>query len=811
MRRLKSLFIVLLLSLIPLGAAVGLAMVVGYRHYAEIVDERFGGRRWDFPSRIFSDEFLLYPGLDIQAAAVPRRLERLRYREVDEEPRAGGEFRSTASGMEIALRSGSRGRDETQRVDLVLDEGRIVEVLDASTGANLGAVSLEPEELTGIYQGEWEKRRAVRVVDIAPILIRAIMVTEDSRYFDHHGVDFVGVGRALAANLRAGAVRQGGSTLTQQLMKNFFLTPERTFSRKLEETAMALVAEHRYSKMQILENYLNEIYLGQRGARGIYGVAEASDFYFGKDARDLDVADAALLAGLIRAPNAYSPFRSPERARQRRNTVLRSMHARGEIDEQTYRDALERPLRVVQADRKDNDAAFFVDYVKRELAERFSQSMLTTEGLEIYTTLDPILQEQATAAVREGVDELELEFPALRERARQHRLEAALVAIAPRTGAVRALVGGRDYSDSQFDRITQAQRQPGSAFKPILYLAGVASTDPDRHITPATLVEDEPFTWEYEDQEWTPRNYRDSYGGEITVRTALEKSSNAAAARVAKNLGLDDVVDLARRMGVTSPLPKFPSIVLGSAEITPLEMVSAYGVFASGGMRAEPFAISRVETREGEELVGEVPVFKRVVSPAEAFILTHMLQGVFENGTARSALRLGFERPAAGKTGTTNEYRDAWFIGFTPDLLAGVWVGFDGDALLNLSGGRAALPIWTSFMMSATAGEPERPFIPPTGVSLVPIDRITGRAWMDDPPDQYTIDEAFLVGEEPVWTNPLDVSAMAPAPSPSPSAEAVGLVGPGADPSSELWGAPPASPPRPTSSVAPFADSSISR
>ncbi|MDG2303077.1 MAG: PBP1A family penicillin-binding protein [Candidatus Binatia bacterium] len=761
MRRVRSLAIVLLLSLIPLGAAAGLAVLLGYQHYAEIVDEKFAGRRWDFPSRIYSDEFLLHPGLDIEASGVPRRLERLRYREVAEAPHAGGEFRRSAAALEVALRPGARGRHATERVRLVLAGGRVSEVVDLDTGEDRGAVSLEPEELTGIYQGEYQKRRAVRVVDVAPTLIRAILATEDTRYFEHHGVDVIGVGRALVANVRAGEVRQGGSTLTQQLMKNFFLTSDRTVARKLEEMAMALVAERRYSKMQILENYLNEIYLGQRGARGIFGVAEASDFYFGKDPRDLLTAEAALLAGLIRAPNAYSPFRSPERAKARRDVVLRLLLEAGDIDEETFEEAVASSLGVVAPRNESKDAAFFVDYVKRELADRFSEVVLTTEGLHIYTTLDPLLQEYATEAVRSGLDGLEADHAGLRERATEDRLEAALVAIAPRTGAVRALVGGRDYVQSQFDRVTQAHRQPGSAFKPVVYLAGVAATDPERHITAATLVDDTPFTWSYEEQEWTPRNYGDRYLGEITVRTALEKSSNAAAARVAEVVGLGAIIDLAQRMGVESKLPAVPSIVLGSAEVTPLEMVSAYGVLASGGIRAEPFTIRRVESREGQEILGEVPVFTRVVSPAEAFVVTHMMEGVLDVGTARGARKLGFGRPAAGKTGTTNEYRDAWFIGFTPDLLAGTWVGFDGDALLNLSGGRAALPIWTSFMQSATAASPERPFQAPAGVTLVEVDRRTGRPAVDDS-DAMLVIEAFLAGEEPIWTDPLAVPGMVP-------------------------------------------------
>jgi len=768
-RRLGSLAIALLLAVVPLGAAAAVAGWVVYGHLAHVVDEKFAGRRWDFPSRIYSDEFLLHPGLHLAEAQVPRRLERLRYRAVEATPRAGGEYRRTDGALEIALRPGARGRDRTQLARLVLDGERIAAVQDLESGDDLGAVSLEPEELTGIYEGEWQNRRAVHVTDVTPILIRAILVTEDNRFFEHEGVDPMGVARAVVANLRAGAVRQGGSTLTQQLMKNFFLTSDRTMSRKLEEMAMALIAEQRYSKMQILENYLNEIYLGQKGARGIFGVAEASDFYFGKDPRDLDVAEAALLAGLIRAPNAYSPSREPKRAQTRRDTVLRGLRDAGEIDEATYQAAIARPLQVAAPRREVGDAAFFVDYVKRELAQRFSDEVLTTEGLQIYTTLDPLMQEEAAKAVSEGLLRLEEQHSRLRVAEGKDRLEGALVAIAPHTGAIRALVGGRKYAESQFDRATQGRRQVGSAFKPIVFLAGVVATDPERHITPATLVEDSPFTWEYDgNRRWTPRNYGGRYLGEITVRSALEQSSNAATARIAQAVGLDSIVDLAGEMGIRSEIPRLPSVILGAAELSLLETVGAYGVFASGGTHAEPFAIRRVDARDGQEILGEVPAMKRVVPPAAAFVVTHMLEGVFAEGTARSARTLGFSRPAAGKTGTTNAYRDAWFIGFTPDLLAGTWVGFDGEESLNLSGGRAALPIWTTFMQGAMADSPPRPFQAPPGVTLVAVDRRSGTPpEAPTPGDPFLIEEAFLTGEEPVWSDPLDIPGAAPGRAPA--------------------------------------------
>jgi penicillin-binding protein 1B len=750
--RLRSLLAVLLVAAIPLAGIAAFVLWAGYARLAQVVDEKFAGRRWDFPSRIYSAEFLLYVGLDVEAAGVPRRLERLSYRPSAATPSVGGEYRRIDGALEIALRPGALGRARTQRVRLALDGSRIGDIVDLDSNEPVPAVALEPEELTGIYEGEWEDRRAIRVVDVAPLLVRAVLVTEDNRFFSHHGVDVIGVARAALANLRSGRVKQGGSTLTQQLMKNFFLTTDRTLSRKLVEAAMALVAERRYSKMQILENYLNEIYLGQRGARGVFGVAEAAEFYFGKNPRDLDVAEAALLAGLIRAPNAYSPFHSPERALRRRNTVLGLLLEAGEIDQSTYDQAVAAPLGVVGAPPDSTTAPFFVDYVKAELAGRFPADVLTTEGLNIYTTLDPLLQEQAQRVVQERLDRLEKERPRLAALARKDRLEAALVALAPRTGEIKAMVGGRNYPASQFNRATQARRQTGSTFKPIVYLAAMLDPDPARHITPASRLDDSPFTWRLDDgREWSPGNYGDRYYGTVTARVAIERSLNAATARVAQSVGMHAVAELARTMGIEGPLPEVPALALGSAEASPLEMASVYAVLASGGTRAEPVAITRVTARDGTVILGEPPSLRAVVPPDTAYVLTHVLEGVLDYGTASAARAAGFRHPAAGKTGTTNDYRDAWFIGFTPDLLTAVWVGFDQRSPLDMSGATAALPIWTDFMKAATAALPPRPFLPPPGVTLVPLDRASGEV-VDDAtgmPGEKTFQEAFLDADAP--------------------------------------------------------------
>jgi penicillin-binding protein 1B len=762
-RRLRSLGVAAALAaMLLVVVGVGVAYLV-HGHLVRVVDEKFAGRRWEVPSRIQSGEFLLYPGLDVERAGLEERLDRRGYRE-SADGAEGGDLRRIESGLEIALRPGARGRDRTRRVRLDLRGTTIERIVDLESGEEVAAVALEPEELTGIYEGEWKERRVVRVLDVAPVLIRAILATEDRRFFEHEGVDWIGISRAAWTNLRSGEVRQGGSTLTQQLMKNFFLTTDRTFARKLQELAMAVVAERRYSKMQILENYLNEVYLGQQGARGIFGVAEAAHFYFGKDPRDLDVGEAAFLAGILRAPNLYSPSRSPERARARRDTVLRLLRDAGEIDDAAYEQFRARPLGVVSRPERTHEAPYFVDHVKQELADRFPSGLLTTEGLEIATTLDPWMQDLADRAVRSGLQSLEEEYPRLREAPGGERLQAALVAIAPRNGEIKAMVGGRSYAESQFNRVTNARRQPGSTFKPIVYLAGLTSPEPERHITPATLLKDVPFTWVYDgSRRWSPRNYGDDYRGEVTVRTAVEESLNAAAAHVARAVGLPAIAELAHEMGVQSALPEVPALSLGSSELTLLEITSVYAVLASGGIRVDPIGVTRVTARDGEVIVGDTPPMRQVVSADAAYVMTHLLQGVLDHGTARGAREAGFGRPAAGKTGTTNDFRDAWFVGYTPDLVAGVWVGFDREGELNLSGARAALPIWTEFMKAATAWEPERPFRVPPGVVLVSIDRRSGEPAMlagaQVIPSEDVVEEAFLAGDEPLQGDPADIAA----------------------------------------------------
>ena len=523
------------------------------------------------------------------------------------------------------------------------------------------------------------------------------------------------MGRALAVNASRGEITQGASTLTQQLVKNIALGPERTFSRKIREAVLALAVERRYSKAKILETYLNTVYLGQHRRMAIHGVGAAAQSYWGKDARNLSLAESALLAGMIRAPNRYSPVEHPERAQQRRDIVLHRMRELGIIDEGALNAALSERTQVrTRAGAQPglpSQAPYFLDYVRGATGVGPGK-----RSPRVYTTLDPALQRAAEAALARGLDRLESAHRQLRRALPGERLQAALVALDPATGEIRALVGGRDYELSPFNRVTHARRQPGSAFKPFVFLAALRrgpSGEPPA-VTPASLVDDLPISLETPREVWEPRNFEDRFEGAITVRRALEQSSNAAAVRLAQAVGLDDVVRTARDVGFTSPMAPVPALALGSFEVTPLELAVAFATVANGGTPVRPHGFRRITGHGG---VSPFSGGSRL-APEEAYLLTHLLRGVIDRGTGAPARATGLGGAVAGKTGTTNDTRDAWFAGYSPRLVAVVWVGFDDGTRLGLSGARAALPIWADFMRAAAALEEPGEFSVPPAVTF---------------------------------------------------------------------------------------------
>jgi penicillin-binding protein 1B len=759
-----------------------LAGAMGWRFYRKLEHEvitRFSHHQWDIPSKLYAEPILLYPGLDITTAGLIELLTRLDYRSTNGSVQASGEyFYDRHHGMlQLFLHdeptvTGSR---HPRRINASLSEERITGITDLDNDRELRFVELEPEIITGLYDQEWEERRVVKMYEVPSLLVKALLAAEDQRFFEHEGIDPLRIIGAGLANLSAGRTTQGGSTLTQQLVKNFFLTQERTFRRKMVEACISLILELHYSKLEILENYLNEIYLGQRGAKSIRGMWEAARFYFGKEPRDLTLSEMAVLAGMVKAPNLYAPTRHPDAALQRRNYVLQRMREHQDITQEEYEAALQETITPRKLPADVNGAPYFADFVRDELQERYPNEALATAGLHVFTSLDMRLQRIAQEVVRKGVEDLEARYHYLRREKPEERLQACLIAMRPQTGEVLAMVGGRDYQISQFNRVTQAHRQPGSVFKPMVYLAALAK-EREQHggeFLPTSPLLDAPFSWPFGDQVWSPSNYRHRYYGSVTLRRALEQSLNAATARLAKRVGLKAIRDTAQRVGFVSPLPLYPSMILGSAEVTPYEVAVAFSTLANQGIRVTPMPIKKIMNQEGAVLERRSIQAEQVLPPDVVYMITHLMEGVIENGTGREARKMGFVRPAAGKTGTTNDYGDAWFVGFTPDLVTVVWVGFDHREPLNLSGAQAALPMWTDFMKRATEGQPRSCFTPPPGIRV----RRGSEVYEQDSPSSCPAptEDAFYIEEEPpqpdTQTNFGAVSGGATTPLAPPAAQ----------------------------------------
>jgi penicillin-binding protein 1B len=562
------------------------------------------------------------------------------------------------------------------------------------TGDPVPLLELEPEELMLFFGKEREERRLVSLNEVPEHLINAVLAAEDARFFRHPGMDPLGTIRALASNLRHGALREGGSTITQQLAKNYFLTPKKTFSRKFKELMFSLVMEARYSKGEILEIYLNEIYMGNKGSVSINGIGEASFFYFGKPVNDLSISEAATIAGLIRAPNYYSPFADRKRSLQRRNMVMENMFSHGWISRQELDAALAQPMATAEKETYAKQAPYFMDYLSHQLHTLYSPEALSTLGLSIHTSLDPEVQRASEEALMKGLSRLEKDNPTLARQEPEKKLQGAIVVLQPRTGYILAMVGGRKYGESQFNRITQARRQPGSAFKPFVFLAAM-----DEY-TVATILSNEEKSHLIEGREWRPENYSPIPETHVSMRTALAKSVNRATADLTMKIGVERIISAASAFGFSTPLPLYPSISLGSAEVIPIELARAYCAFAADGFLPHPISLKEVANEKGEILERRHLTMGSATSPGKAFLITSMLRSVTETGTARSLREKGVSFPVAGKTGTTNDFKDAWFVGYTPEILALVWVGFDDGTPIKASGSSAAMPIFADLMKS---------------------------------------------------------------------------------------------------------------
>jgi penicillin-binding protein 1B len=736
--------------------------------FSSMIDARLNGERERTLPRVYARPVELRRGQALTQQDLISRLNDLGYSERPS-PDGPGQFAIVRNSVVIAARGGDQqGKvvnvgfgavPPARRGAAPRAAPRGIQTLAVVGGRAIDAIRLESPLLTALMtSGGREKRRSVPLTTIPLHVQQAVLAIEDQGFYSHPGINPVRLVAALLTNVFGDNPNMVGySTITQQLARMFFLFGEfnaelqsgergRTWTsywRKSREMWMSVVLERRASKEEILELYLNDVYLGQRGSFSIHGVAEAARLFFGKDVSNLTLSEAAVIAGVIQSPASRSPFANPARAVERRNVVLRAMADEEFISEDAAAMAAREPLQVV-ARSVDNEAPYFVDMVGEQVATAFPGVTAQVGRVDVFTTLDLNLQRAALDAVRNGLSNVDR---LLSRRRPARRAQAALVAVNPTTGEILAMVGGRSYNQSQFNRALVARRQPGSVFKPFVFLAAFerAAAEGRRDLTPASLTLDEPTTFTFDDQVWEPRNY-DDYDGEITWRRALAMSRNLATIHVGEQIGFDTVASLWRKVGVGTPPQAFPSITLGVFELTPLEVAQAYTLFVNGGAVRPLHAIDRIETA-ARELRPKSPSIRRVARPDTAYLVTNMMRSVLNEGTGAGARANGFVQDAAGKTGTTNDLRDAWFVGFTPELLTVVWVGLDDNRPIGLSGGQAALPIWTDFMKAALAGRPNVPFDVPEGVSFVEIDRDTGKLALPGCPRTYS--ESFIAGTEP--------------------------------------------------------------
>jgi penicillin-binding protein 1B len=732
-----------------LALAAALLLHVGYLYYK--VDGGVAGDRWEVPSILYGRPTEIRMGDHLGNLRFAERLHRLSYRKVTGKLSRAGTYSEEQAKISIFPRDNETEKSSRNSgpVDILVRDGRVVSLV-SPTGVQLDSIHLEPEEIGRIMGPKMESRRPVTLSAISPFLQNAVIASEDARFYSHIGIDVLAIGRAVFSNLREQRFAQGGSTITQQLAKNLFLSPKKTLWRKLYEAELALFLELRYSKKQILEMYLNKIYFGQDGPTGIYGAEEAAEYYFSKQAKDISLEESALLAGIIRSPNRYSLLREPKGAKERRNGVLARMRQLDMIGENEFRRASNALVRIrPRSATTVHLASYFVDYIQRITAAELGGEKLYRTGYRYYTTLDPTHQEAAQEAVTRGLEEIEkTALPA------DEPLQAALVAVDPKTGAMTAMVGGRSYGETQFNRAADAKRQPGSAFKPFVLLTALSlSTKGNGDKTLSTMVSGEPVSIPTPEGIWSPENFDKKTYGKITIRKTIEESVNTAIVRLANDVGLTEVLKTARAAGITSPLAPKASMALGAFEVTPIELAYAYTTIASGGIRFDPFPLFSVTTADGDLLLEKKAHREWAFDPRAAYITGYAMEGVLERGTAKSAKMLGIYFPASGKTGTTDSNRDSWFVGYTPDVVCAVWVGYDSGTDTGLTGSGGALHIWARFLRALYPQSGPLAQTPPEGVETAVIDPESGYLATTSCPQ--TLREAYLTGTVPKGTCPL--------------------------------------------------------
>jgi penicillin-binding protein 1B len=705
--------------------------------------EQFEALTAEQPTRLYGRALELGVGEAFDERAFHRELELTSYELRSSLDGLGqGAYARTGQGFVVFLRSfpTPSGLEPGRRLEVFVSGGRVARLVLA--GAAVERARLEPPLLASYFGPQQQDRRPVRLAEVPKHVIDSLIAAEDARFFQHPGVSPKGILRAVWVNLVGGELSQGGSTLTQQLVKNVFLSHERTVDRKVQEGILALFIEARYEKEKILEAYLNEIYLGASRGVNLMGFGSAARAYFGKDVAQLTLGEAATIAGLIPSPGRFSPFASLEVARERRNLVLDRMVEVGLLDAAVAAREQEKPMVINPMPPARREAPYFADAVAEEALQRFGLNRLEASGHVILSTLRLADQRSAEGAIEWGLAQ------ALKSWEKAPKgvgpLQSALISIDPRNGGILAYVGGRDHKASQFDRAGKARRQAGSSFKAVVYAAAFEAGA----VTPATLVEDAPLTVTAGGQTWTPQNDDKEFAGWVTVRRAMEKSLNVPTARIAMLTGLERIVELAHDMGIEAPLKPYPALALGAFEVSPRELVTVYGTLAAGGMRPSVHGIEAVLDRQGKVVLGQpLAPPPRALSRQTAFMVTSVLQGVVNHGTGAGVREQGLGDPVAGKTGTTNGRRDSWFAGYAPTRATVVWLGYDDNAKTRLSGSRAAVPIWARFSTAVRPAGGYPGFSTPQGVVAAQIDPASGGLAAFDCPGAIT--EYFREGQVP--------------------------------------------------------------
>jgi penicillin-binding protein 1B len=739
-----------------------------YVRYDRIISTKMSGQIFSTSAKIYARPVTVHPGDRFAPAQIATRLRRAGYLDADGGSDAPmGTFRMISGGIEVLPGPESYHSTEGARI-LNGPDGHVDRILGvgANSGAYLDSYALEPELVTALFQGQDRtKRQILTYNDLPKVMVESALAIEDRKFFEHGGINWLSLIGSFLTDLRSTGIRRGGSTITMQIARGFFLTPEKTITRKLTEMLIAIELEQKFNKQQIFELYANQVYLGQRGSFSINGFGEAARSYFGKDIKEITLPEAAMIAGIIQSPNLLNPYKRPEKVLERRNIVLDSMVETGAITSEQCEAAKATPLKLSAPNVEASDAPYFVDLVKDALAGEHSESDLNENAYRIYTTLDPDLQHAAAEAVAEGIKLVDEQVA--RQRTRRVKVgtgksatlqenkvagpipQVALVALDPHTGEVLALVGGRNYGFSQLNHAI-AKRPTGSIFKPFVYAAAMNSAltaqGSDPVFTQVSLIDDTPTTFEFDGKVYDPHNYKNEYHGQVTARYALQMSLNNATVKMAEMVGYDKVAELARNAGITS-VKATPAAALGAYDASPIEMAGAYTVLANSGVRIDPLFIHSIREANGNVVEDFHNNQRPVLDPRVAYVVTNMMQNVLDHGTGFTVRARGFTAPAAGKTGTSH---DAWFAGYTSNLLCIVWVGYDDYSDLKLAGGSTAGPIFAEFMKRAVllpqysnAAE----FTPPNGVVTVSLDKTTNLLATASCPEDYN--SAFVEGSEP--------------------------------------------------------------